>query len=59
MDEVYTCPVCKGQSFSIHEGFIKCSQEGCETEYELPLIVTPNQFNDQKAWNLQLVKKRG
>lgn len=31
MDEVYTC-MCKGQAWSIHDGFIKCLR--CRKEYK-------------------------
>ena len=39
MDEVYTC-VCGNQAFSIHDGFIRCSQ--CRKEYKFKRIKALN-----------------
>ena len=36
MDEVYTC-ICKGQQWSIHDGFIRCAN--CKKEYKFKRII--------------------
>lgn len=36
MDEVYTC-ICLGQTFSIHDGFVRCIQ--CRKEYKFKRII--------------------
>lgn len=35
MDEVYTC-ICKGQAWSIHDGYIRCLR--CRKEYKFKRI---------------------
>lgn len=42
MDEVYTC-ICRGQTWTIHEGFIRC--EGCRKEYTFSTMRSPKEFN--------------
>ena len=53
MDEVYTC-VCGNQAFSIHDGFIRCSQ--CRKEYRIQYVESgadveriedPTEFNER------------
>ena len=48
MDEAYTC-VCKGQRWSIHDGFIRC--DNCQEEYETKSICFkweyPSEFNER------------
>lgn len=42
MDEVYTC-ICGGQTWSIHEGFIRCSS--CNKQYGIT-AESPTNFNE-------------
>ena len=51
MDEVYTC-VCGGQSWSIHEQFIRCVS--CNKEYKVKME-SPTDFNvrSEEQWRGQ------